>query len=161
VNGGRWSLRWPHRLKFGVYTLRASQSDDSGHTAVVNRSFVIGALPNVIGSNVTISRGGVASVPIACTAPTGDICTGNVLVLTVKNYRTVSGGPAGKIRVLFAYVSIPGGSTLVIKRSVQRDALKTLRHIRAVRAKVITTLRDSGGPMKTVSAQRAIRVASH
>ncbi|MFL5828489.1 MAG: Ig-like domain-containing protein [Solirubrobacteraceae bacterium] len=161
VNGGRWSLRWPQRLKFGVYTMRVSQNDDSGHTAVVNRSFVIGAPPNVIGSSVAISRRGVASIPIACTAPVGDVCTGDVQVLSVKNYRTISGGPAGKIRILFAYVRIPGGSTVVVKRSVQRDALHALRHLRGVHAKVITTLKDSGGPAKTVSAQRSIRLASH
>jgi hypothetical protein len=160
VASGRWSVRWGQSLKLGTYTLKARQSDDAGHTTTVTRSFVIVPAPNVIGSSVSISRSGVASVPISCTAPDGHVCTGDVLVLTVKNYRTVTGGPAGKIRVLFAYVSIPGGTTQVVKRKIQSDALHALRHLNGVQAKVTTTLKDSGGPIKTVSAQRSVRLAS-
>jgi Bacterial Ig-like domain len=161
VSNGQWSLRWGQVLKLGIYTFQASQADDAGHTVTVTRSFVIVPAPNVIGSSVSISRRGIASVPIACTAPAGHVCTGNVLVLTVKRYQTVSGGPSGNIRVLFAYVRIPGGTTTTVKRHVQSDALRALRHLHGVHAKVITTLKDSGGPTKTVSAQRSIRLASH
>jgi hypothetical protein len=161
VTGGQWSLRWGQALKLGIYTLQASQNDDAGHTVTVTRSFVIVPAPNVIGSRVSISRRGVASLPISCTAPGGRVCTGDVLVLTTKNYRTVAGGPAGRIRVMFAFVRIPGGTTQVVKRKVQSDALHALRHLRGVHAKVITELKDSGGPTKTVSAQRSIRLASH
>jgi hypothetical protein len=161
VAGGRWSLRWGNTLKLGTYTFQASQSDDAGHTTTVQRSFVIGPVPNVIGSSVSITRSGMASVPISCTAPSGHVCTGNVLVLTVKSYRTLAGGPTGKIRVMFAYVSIPGATTQVVKHKVQGDALRALRHLRGVHARVITTLKDSGGATKAVSAQRLIRLASH
>ena len=49
---------------------------------------------------------------MSCIAPSGHVCTGNVLVVSIKKYRTVTGGPSGRIRVLFAYVSIPAGQVI-------------------------------------------------
>jgi hypothetical protein len=86
------------------------------------------------------------------------VCTGTVLIITVRTkFRPVSGGPRGALRVLFAYVSIPGGSTLIVRRGVSGAVARALRRAAPVKVRVITALRESGAAGRTQSAVRLLR----
>jgi hypothetical protein len=140
THGSQWSGVFPFRLGLGRYTARADQTDDAGHrTFSASHTFLVVSGPTVIGS-VTVSRSGVASVPITCLAPTGRVCAGNVLILTVRSFRPVLGGPAGPVRVLFAYVSIPAGKTGLIRRPMRTDVARSLRRVKSVQLRVSTSL---------------------
>ena len=128
---GSWILQWPNHLALGTYTVRISQGDDAGHTSTITRAFAVVPANSAIGSSVSISGSGDASLPVWCTAPSTQTCTGTVLILTKKTYRTSGGGLAGRLRVMFAYVSITGGRTVTVKRRVQADALHALRRARS------------------------------
>jgi hypothetical protein len=157
--GGSWSLRWPRRLKLGTYTAQASQADDAGHTALSGaHTFRIVATPAVIGRSVGISRRGIASVTIGCPA-SGHACTGDVLVLTSQHLLAVPGGPAGALRVMFAYVSVPAGRAVVIRRRVPAVVLRALRRRASTRRlRVIATLVTSGPGAQVFSAVRRARL---
>jgi len=83
-----------------------------------------------------------------------------VLILTKKTYRTAGGGLAGRLRVMFAYVTIPGGGTVVARRKVQSDVLHELRRARKVPAVVVATLRAASGAPRSVGVSRVITVRS-
>ena len=157
---GSWVLQWPGRLALGTYTLRVSQDDDAGHTTTVTHTFEIVPANSAVGATVDISPTGQVSVPVWCTATVGQACSGTVLILTKKTYRSASGGLAGRLRVMFAYVTIPGGGTTVVRRSVQSDALRALRRARTVPAIVIATLRSASGAPRSVGVSRVITVRS-
>ncbi len=40
ANGAGWSVRWPHKLKLGLYTAKAVQGDDAGHTTTTRSAYV-------------------------------------------------------------------------------------------------------------------------
>ena len=155
---GTWSVEWSRRLTSATYTVRVSQADDAGHTTTITRTFQIVPASSVIGSTVTVSPTGQASVPVWCAASVAQTCTGSVLILTKKTYQTSSGGLAGHLRVMFAYVSIPGGATVTVKRQVQTDALRTLRRARKVTVVVVATLRTAGSAPRRVGVDRVITV---
>jgi hypothetical protein len=159
---GRWSAPWPRRLALGRYTVRANQSDDAGHAGLSTaHSFLIVPASGVIGSPVSLSHRGVASVPITCAALAGKPCTSVVLVLTVATFRAVPGGPAGPLRVIFAYVSIPAGRTLVVRQAVASNVLGMLRRAGTVKVRVAAPLSQSGGaPARTLAASRLVRPAT-
>ncbi len=158
--GGNWVLQWPNRLALGTYTVRVSQGDDAGHTTTVTHTFQIVPANSAVGTTVDISPTGQASVPLWCTATVGQTCSGTVLILTKKTYRTAGGGLAGRLRVMFAYVVIPGAGTIVVRRHVQHDALRALRRARKVPAVVVATLRSAGGRPRSVRVSRLITVRS-
>jgi hypothetical protein len=108
--------------------------------------------PKEIGSAVAISRRGAVAVAIGCVSASGRACVGDVLVMTVRSYRAVAGGPVGPLRVLFAYVDIPAGQTLVVRRKVPADVLHALRRARrfSVRVRV--------GFGTTASAVRRVKI---
>jgi hypothetical protein len=112
ASGSQWSGRWRHTLDLGLYTARAKQTDDAGHTGYSKpHTFQIVPGPSVIGSQVTLDRANTANLAITCIATAGGTCTGTVLVVTAQSMQAVPGGPSGQIRVLFAYVRIAGGQT--------------------------------------------------
>src|SRR6202022_3012970 len=85
ANGASWLARWPHKLKFGLYTTKAVQGDDAGHTTTTrSHTFLIVPGPSVIGPAVALDRSGDTSVSVTCVAPAGQVCSGNVLALTVS-----------------------------------------------------------------------------
>jgi hypothetical protein len=61
---------------------------------------------------------------------------------------------------MFAYVEIPGGGTIVVRRQVQHDALSALRRARKVPAVVVATLRSTGGQPRSVGVSGLITVRS-
>jgi hypothetical protein len=137
VQGSHWAVRWPRQLALGIYTVLAKQTDDAGHTSRTSPdTFLIVPAPTTIGATVTLGADNVASVPITCTAPAGQTCSGNVLALTVRRYQTSPGGPTGQVRLLFAYVTIAGGHTEVVSRSVPANAASTLRRAHNVKVRV-------------------------
>jgi hypothetical protein len=160
VTGSTWSLRWPHQLALGLYTVQATQGDDAGHTTQTSaHTFLVVPSSTAVGDWVTLSRG-VASVPISCLAPSGSQCTGTVLVLTTKAYRPRSGGPSGQLRVLFAYVSIPGGETAIVRRPVKGAVRRLLVRQAPVSVLVTATLSRGSGKPVTKSGTRTLKLGS-
>ncbi len=157
---GSWTLNWPGHLALGTYTARVSQADDAGHTATITRTFELVPANSAIGSAVSISASGEASLPVWCTAPSTETCTGTVLILTKRAYRASGGGLAGRLRVMFAYIAIAGGRTVTVKRRVQADALHALRRGRKVPVVVVATLRSANGRPRSLGATRVITVGS-
>jgi hypothetical protein len=140
AHGPQWSGVFPFRIGLGRYTARANQTDDAGHTAFsASHTFLVVSGPTVIGS-VTVTRSGLASVPITCLAPSGRVCAGNILILTVRSFRPLLGGPAGPVRVLFAYVSLPAGQRELIRRPMRADVARSLRRVKSIRLRVSTNL---------------------
>ena len=135
VSAGRWTLRWPSRLALGIYTLVIAQSDNAGHTTTVITTFGVVRMPQLIGSRVTLS-GSHAAVPIACPATSGTTCRGTVLVVSTHRLQTRAGGPVGPVRLLFAYVAIPGGRTQSVRGSLPAYVTRALRGVRPLQVRV-------------------------
>jgi hypothetical protein len=160
VTGATWSLTWRHRLALGLYTVQATQSDDAGHkTTTAAHTFLVVPSSTTIGDWVTLSHG-VASVPVSCLAPAGGQCSGSVLVLTTKAYRPMSGGPSGQLRVLFAYVSIPGGETAIVRRPVKGPVRQLLARKAPLSVRVTATLTRSGGKPVTNTGTRTLKLGT-
>ncbi len=151
-SGADWSARWPHTLSPGTYTARATQTDDAGHTGM-SAPDTFRIVPGPIGQSVGLSRTGIASLQLTCTAAPGQTCAGTVLVLTVRHYQPVAGGPKGAVRVLFAYVDLAGGTTETLRRPVPGFVVRMLRRKSPLEVRV--TLRWSGA--SRISAQRRLQ----
>jgi hypothetical protein len=158
VSGTTWSVTWAHQLPLGLYTVQASQTDDVGHTGRTSaNTFLIVPAPTTIGSTVDLDRSGVASVPITCFAKAGTNCTGDVLVLTSHGFQPTRGGPTGPIRVLFAFVTIPGGHTVVVRRNLRGSLTRFLLHKLPLQVRVSTSLREGAARAITNTATRTLR----
>ncbi|MHB8659167.1 MAG: Ig-like domain-containing protein [Solirubrobacteraceae bacterium] len=156
---GIWFGRWPKPLRLGLYTVRASQRDDAGHTATTAaHTFLIVPPPSVVGAGVSVAQNGLILVPITCVAPAGEVCTGNVLIVTIRSFRPVFGGPAGRLLLLFASVSVPAGQTQVIRGRVGPDALRALRRGGNTRVAVTANLAWGGHPAQRFTATRLVRI---
>ncbi len=156
VRGGAWTARLTFEPKLGLYTAVAKQSDDAGHTGVSpGDTFLVVSGPTVVGATVKLSPSGMVSVPITCLAPAGQVCSGTVLILTEQSLQPLPGGPAGPVRLLFAYVSISGGKTELVGRPMRADVARVVRRRGAVRVRVTANL--TGGPQ--ASAIRSLRLA--
>jgi hypothetical protein len=142
VRGSTWSGTWPVRLPYGRYTAIATQTDDAGHTttAPAHTFSLLKHPPATIGFPVSLSRSRMATVPIACLAPLGRTCSGTVLVVTKRRFRTSRGGPAGPLRVLFVFVSIPGQQTRFVTGSVSGSVASVLRRQRSTTVRVTASL---------------------
>jgi hypothetical protein len=159
VRGPNWSAVWPKRLPNGPYTVRVMQTDDAGHTTLTAaRTFSAVTSPTTVGLLATVNRSGRASIPINCLAPPGSICTGTVLVLTSASFRTTSGGPAGRLRILYAYVSIPTGQTKLVTGRVPGFVRAVLRGGKSVTVRVKTSLTWSGGTTHASAANRRLKI---
>lgn len=135
-NGSTWATTWGHQLALGYYTVQASQATTAGTVRTPSDTFLLTPTPEVIGGIVSLSRGRVASVAITCDAPAGEVCTGTVLVATTATYQPTPGGPTGQVRLIFAYVSIPGGQTVTVRRAVSGRVWRALRHRASVKLTV-------------------------
>jgi large repetitive protein len=159
VTGTTWSVTWPHRLPLGLYTVRASQSDDAGHIAYTGvHTFLIVPSQTTIGDAVTITKSGQVSVPITCLAAAGSKCTGSVLVLTTKSYRPTSGGPKGQLKVLFEYVTIRGGATVVVRGTIKGAVAKLLVKNAPLSVRVMATLASASAKPVTDSGTRTLKL---
>jgi hypothetical protein len=144
ASGGKWALLWHNQLSLGIYTVVASQSDNAGHTALTPpHRFLIVPGSKVIGSTVRLSSSGTVSVPIDCIAPTGATCAGDVLIVTQSSFRP-SGGPSGRLRLLFQFVRIPGGTTAAAKAKVSRAVARILRAHAPLKVEVTLALKADG-----------------
>lgn len=160
-SGAQWSTLWPTRLPPGVYTAQASQSDDLGDTGISSpHSFRIVRSPKLIGSMVRLSRRGLVSLRIGCAAAADLTCTGTVLILTQHRFQPVAGGPVGQLRMLFAYVSIPGGRSALVTRRASTAVTRLLRHRLRVKVKVTTSLTVPGFSPGAVTAIRRLKLSS-
>ncbi len=135
-NGSTWATTWGHPLALGYYTVQASQATTAGTVTTPGDTFLLTQTPEVIGGVVSLSRGRVASVAITCNAPAGEVCAGTVFVATAATYQPTPGGPKGQVRLIFAYVSISGGQTVVVRRSVSGGVWRALRHHSSVKVTV-------------------------
>lgn len=143
--GRGWSLRWPGALRPGRYTVQASQRDDAGHLTITRaRTFRLLSAPTPIGSRVTISRTGLVSLQVSCLAPSGQTCTGTVLVLTARRYQPVPSGPGGRLRVLYAYVQVVGGHNLTVSQQLPGAIAALLRRNAPLPVQVSTALSAGG-----------------
>jgi hypothetical protein len=153
VSGSSWSVGWGRKLKNGFYTLSATQTDDAGHTTRIAHTFLVVPGPSTIGSFVSLSSSGVASVPIECVASSGT-CSGTVLVVTTRRFPTAAGGPSRRLRVLFAYVRIPAGKTQTIRGTVPGSVVHTLRRNRGTSVRITAALSRTG----TTSTTRSLKL---
>jgi hypothetical protein len=159
-SGATWAARWATPLRLGIYTVQATQSDDAGHTAVTpGRTFLIVSVPNAIGETVSLSRRDLLSATVFCAAPAGQSCTGDVLVLTAKQFRPRAGGPRGRLRLMFAYVTVPGGHSVVVTRRVPRSLARLARRHRGLKLRVSASLAVPGGAAVTQSAVRRLTLS--
>ena len=160
VTGRTWSLIWAHQLALGLYTLRASQTDDAGHTASTPaHTFLVIPSPTTIGDAVTLSTSGQVSVPISCLAATTTTCKGSVLVLTVKPYQATKGGPTGQLRVLFQSVTIRGGETVVVRQTIHGAIEKLLASKAPLSVRVTATLANGGAKAIADSGTRTLKLS--
>lgn len=146
VSGSTWSTSWPRTLAPGVYTARASQSDAAGHVGVSGaRTFRVLALPPVIARTVTTDGTGRVSVKVACNEPAGDTCSGTVLVLTRREFQPLSGGPVGRLTVMFAYVHLRGAQISTVRRKLLPSVARVLGHRANVAVTLAANLRPARG----------------
>jgi hypothetical protein len=161
THGARWSARWSRVLAPGIYTVRAKQTDDAGHTAYTKpHSFLVVGSSSAIGSAVQLSRDDTVSLAVTCTAPASEMCSGTVEILTARSFRPSPGGPSGPLRVMFAYVSIPGGSTQVVARPVPSDVARTLRRAAPVKVNVTLQFNTGSGGSISGTASRELQAGS-
>jgi hypothetical protein len=160
VRGPTWSGTWPKgRLRNGTYTAQVVQTDDAGHTTrTTPHTFSIVTAPTTIGLLVSVGRSGIAKIPINCLAFPNNTCTGTVLVVTNGAFRTTTGGPAGRLRILYAYVTIQGNQTRLVSGRVPRLVAAVLRRGKSVKVRVTTSLKWSGGTMHSDSAIRKLKI---
>ena len=161
ITGKTWSVAWPHQLALGLYTVQATQTDDAGHTSrTPAHTFLAVPSSTTIGDGVTLTRSGTVYVPISCTAPAGSYCTGTVLVVTSKAYRPTAGGPTGQLRVMFAYLDIPGGFTEIARRPVRGAVQRLLDRKAPLSVHVVATLTNGSGAAVTNTGTRTLKLGS-
>jgi hypothetical protein len=161
--GSTWTVDWPKPLKLGFYTVIAKQSDDAGHTTTTpSHTFQIVPGPSAIGKSVTLARRGapMAAVSVTCLAPATETCSGNVLVLTSKSYRPVASGPSGQLRVLFSYVTVTGGKTVLVRQQVSSEVARVLRRHAPLGVTITASLSTGSGSPLRYSAARTLRLGS-
>jgi hypothetical protein len=67
-----------------------------------------------------------------------------VLILTMGHYRTSPGGPSGRLRVMFAHVTIRGEKTALVTRAVEPDVARVLRRAAPLKVQVMATMNGAG-----------------
>jgi Bacterial Ig-like domain len=155
--GGAWAVTWPQALPLGLYTAVASQQDNLGHaTRTPGNTFLIVPASGPIGAGVDVTQDGVVSVPISCSAPAGQVCQGDVLVTTVGKFRPVRGGPKGHLSVMFVYVTVSGGQSVVARAPLQPVVRRALRRVKYARVTVVSLLSSGGGQPQVATATRLI-----
>lgn len=159
VNAGKWLVQWTRQLPLGLYTAQASQSDNAGHLSTTPpHRFLIVPGPRVIGSSVSLSRSGKVSVPLSCYAPASVTCQGNLLIVTQGRFRPASGGPAGRLRLLFRFVRVPGGKTIVATGTVSHAVARIVRRHAPLKVEVSLALQVNGKVAVKFSGGSTLRV---
>jgi hypothetical protein len=131
-----------------------------GHLGVSSpRTFQVLPLPPVIGDVATIDRAGRVTMKLACNEPPGDACSATVLVLTRGAFQPLTGGPVGRLTVMFAYVDILGGQTSTISRMALAPVAAALRHHANVPVIISATLRPQTGTTIHATARVDLRRA--
>jgi hypothetical protein len=157
--GGKWSLLWTRQLALGLYTVQASQSDATGHVSnTPAHRFLIVPGVKVIGSVVTMNKSGAVSVPLTCYAPPGVTCQGDLLIVTHRKFRAATGGPLGRLRLLFQFVQVPGGKTVATRGAVSRATARILRHRAPLKVDVTLALKINGRVVVRFSSGSTLRV---
>lgn len=156
-NGSSWSGQWPNELALGLYTVKASQADNAGHTTSTRpHTFIVVPGRKVIGNALTLKRS-VASISVSCFAPAGETCTGTVRILTRHTFQPSHSSPRGRLTVMFAHVSIPGGKNVTVRHRVSGAVVRALRHKLPAQMLVTAVLGSSAGPVSTVTGVRVMR----
>jgi hypothetical protein len=157
-SGGRFSAKVSPALDNGEYTAVAFQQGVAGVGTSTPQTFTIKVKsPGVtVGTTVTLAHSGTVSVPVRCLAPVSERCTGTALVLTVTRFRPVSGGPAGNVQLLFAYVDLPGASTTAVTGKLHAATARALRRASKVQLRVSTAITDHGRTTTRQSATRSL-----
>jgi hypothetical protein len=83
-----------------------------------------------------------------------------VLVITSGRYRAMAGGPVGQLQVLFAYVSVPAGQTVVVSRPVNGAVARLLRHKAPVKVEISASLSTPVSSPTGYGGVRTLRLAS-
>jgi hypothetical protein len=161
TTAGRFSVRVTPPLPNGTYTAVAVQSGAGAIYGISQPVTLRVAVPppEPIGSVVSLDRAGRAGLSITCTAPKGT-CVGDVLVLTRASFSPVVGGTRGPIRVLFAHVEVPAGSTQLVQRTLPGYVVAVLRRHAPLSVRVIARLTDSAGHKLGGSVLRRLRLAT-
>jgi hypothetical protein len=157
VTDGTWSTTWPHHLAPGLYTVKASQSTPQGTVSTSAHTFQIVPGTGTVGNTVRLSAGRVVTLSVRCPAPSGQVCTGTVLVVTVKTFQPTAGGPRGGVLLAFAHVSIPSGQVVTISRTVSRDVWRTLHRQKQLKVHVITELSQGAGKPVSATVTRTLK----
>ncbi len=153
-----WQATWPTPLSPGLYTVQATQTDDVGHVGASPPHTFLELNPNgPVGSSVRLSRAGNVSVAVTCTTFPGQRCTGALLILTTRRFRPQPSGPTGPIRVLFAHVDIPAGTTQTVTRPVGRRVARALRRAKSPGLRVQSAISQGGAPIPIVVTRNLSR----
>ncbi len=157
-SGGAWVYTWPRALKLGFYTVSASQSDLAGHlTTTTARTFLVVPSPAVIGSPVAVTQNGTGSVPIYCPARRGSSCSVTLSIVTVERLRVRHA--RGRLVLMRARTTIPGGATAIVRGHVPGADRRALLHSRGRTVVVTATLSSPGILAAKYTARRRASVA--
>jgi hypothetical protein len=98
------------------------------------------------------------SVPISCLAPQGTTCAGDILIVTQSKFQPTAGGPLGRLRLLFAFVKIPAGKTVVVSAKVSGAVARILRHAAPLKVEVTVSLKANGKVTSKLTGGSTLRV---
>ena len=110
-----------------------------------------------IGNTVRLTSHRVVTVSVRCLAPSGQVCAGTVLVVTVKTFQPTPGGPLGGVLLAFAHVSISSGQSVTLSRTVSRAVWRTLHNKKNLKVHVITDLSQGGGKPVSATVTRTLQ----
>jgi hypothetical protein len=156
IGNASWSFVWPHKVKDGLYTARVQQVENGSTVRTSAHTFLVVPGRTTIGSYVSLSNAGLVTVPITCIGSGGGSCSGTVLVVTTRSFRTTSGGPSGPVRLLYTYVQMSSGETEIVRASVPGSIAHMLQRVKHLKVKVTTVLSFAGGPQATFTGDRTL-----
>jgi hypothetical protein len=157
AKGASWSYTWPKRLPVGFYTAIVKQSDNAGHIAMLQHTFLVTVLPHVIGYVLNLDKKGKVSIKITCPAEAG-FCVGDVLAVTSNRLQPVRGGPVGHVRLLFVHVRIRAGHTATASRKLGGAVASVLRRNTPMQVRVGAILKPTHGRQIRVFKDRLLSV---
>jgi hypothetical protein len=152
-----WSFVLPRRLPLGIYSAAVRQGDNAGHVVTLKRSFRVTTVPFVIGYVLNLNSSGRVSIRVTCPAAAGT-CSGDVLAVTVKALRSVSGGPGKRLRLLFAHVRIRARQTSLVRGKLSGPVAALLRRNVPVAVRVGAILTAPNTPLIRASGYRLLTV---
>ena len=158
-SNGAFIEQWPAKLKLGLYTVVATQTDVAGHTTTTPAAkFIVVPNPPVIGGDMSITQNGVSSVPIYCPGLVNQSCVGNVSMVTVGKL-SVGHGQRKRLTLISKALSMDGTTTLVLRGKASGAERSALRHVHSVAVKVTVTMSIGSGAAKTYTRTARAGVA--